>query len=117
MKSKSLSKRLCFGLATSGLVERMKKMYDNTKNPNDRGICGNYAHVCCGERPDSLIQNMHEEITLEQYLRENVEPEKFEKLFYGEGRYGSMMHGMIIMINCVFVRIELYIFLLSMFMV
>jgi hypothetical protein len=72
--------------------ERVKRMYATQRNPHDRGVCGNYAQLCCDRAPDSLLPDLSEEITYEQYLKENVEPEKLSQILYGAG-YGSAVTG------------------------
>lgn len=74
--------------------ERVKRIYANTTNPNDRGIVRNYAQLCCGPVPDSKIQNLDEELSVEQYLKENLDPAKFAELFYRNyGTTGSVFQG------------------------
>jgi hypothetical protein len=72
--------------------ERVKRMYATQANPHDRGVCGNYAQLCCDRAPDSLLPDLSQEITYELYLKENVEPEKLSQILYGTG-YGSAVTG------------------------
>jgi hypothetical protein len=73
--------------------ERVKRMYATQANPHDRGVCGNYAQLCCEPSPDSLLPDLSEEITYEQFLKENVEPEKLSQILYGGTTYGSALTG------------------------
>eukprot|EP01032_Pedospumella_encystans_P007672 gene7672-9178_t len=67
--------------------EHIKRIYADTPNPNDHGVCGNYALLCCSAKQASLVPDMHEEVTAEQYLKENADPAVFNNLFYSN--YGS----------------------------
>lgn len=76
--------------------ERIKRIYANTVNPNDHGIVRNYARLCCGAVPESKIQNLDEVLSVEQYLKENLDPAKFAELFYksyGSGTSDSAFKG------------------------
>lgn len=74
--------------------ERVKRIYANTVNPHDRGIVRNYAALCCGPVPESKLQGLDEGLSVEQFLKENLEPAKFEELFYkGYGTSGAAFQG------------------------
>ena len=52
-------------------------------NPFDRGVCGNYAALCCSPVPATRIGDLHEEVSREQFIREEVDPDRALLLSYG----------------------------------
>jgi hypothetical protein len=52
-------------------------------NPFDRGVVGNYAALCCSPMPATRIGDLHEEVSREQFIREEVDPDRALLLSYG----------------------------------
>jgi hypothetical protein len=67
--------------------ERIRKKYVSAPNPHDHGFCKNYINLCFSETAPSLVRDLHENLSLEAYLAENVDRQRFS-VFYS--RYGSV---------------------------
>jgi len=71
--------------------ERIRKVYKDQPNPYNQGCWQNFTIVCCKPVFPSSLENMGQIMTIDHYLRENVDPNRFEDVFYS--RYGAIEAG------------------------
>ncbi len=67
-------------LANETTNERVKRTFEQHRNPYDRGAAQNCLALCCSPLPESRLRNLREIMPPEAFITENVDPAKLEAM-------------------------------------